>query len=574
MVRKLPWQSAGLPIPPEEKIQRRKVKRIRIVFCILSGIMIGAAFPPSRMGILACFGLVPLLVVLSDIPDIGEGLRYTYLTMLVVHIITLNWTGGYVDMKDPYMMVAGAFVMVVHPLFFFLPVGGYLYVRRKIGSLAALSALPFLWVAFEYCHSLTQWSFPWLTIGNTQTYDLPRIQFISVTGVYGLSFWVITLNVLAFLLYGALSARKSRGRIPRVAWWLAASIIVLFELPLVYGLVVVDRAQVDGAHPAMDRGSVTVGMIQPNIDPWEKWNHQGYDVVEEQMRMTEDLVRRTDRPRPQIVLWSETAVPYFLLVPANRWLVDALRARLAREHIALLTGLPQMLIYPDSTKAPRGAKLLPRTRQRYDTFNAAALLQPGMDSVQWYGKMKLVPFAERIPYAEVLSFVEFLRWDVGLGGWQVGQTRVVFHDSASQSRFSTAICYESVYPGFIAGFVRGGAEFLTIITIDSWWDHMSGAYQHERFAVLRAVENRRWIARCAVGGISCYIDPFGRVYDETALFTKAECSRTIGRSSELTYYSAHGDVWAKSCTGAAFLALALSAGWNVVHRKRLKGGML
>jgi apolipoprotein N-acyltransferase len=98
-----------------------------------------------------------------------------------------------------------------------------------------------------------------------------------------------------------------------------------------------------------------------------------------------------------------------------------------------------------------------------------------------------------------------------------------------------------VYPEFVASFVRKGAEFIVIITIDSWWGRMSGAYQHHQFAILRAVENRRWIARCAVGGFSSFIDPYGRVYDTTGLFTEARLVRDIGRSTELTFFARHGD---------------------------------
>ena len=236
-----------------------------------------------------------------------------------------------------------------------------------------------------------------------------------------------------------------------------------------------------------------------------------------------------------------------------------IRAKLDFLDVPVLTGLPQMVVYRDPARAPGSAKTVAATGQRYDTFNAAALLQPGVDSIPWYGKMKMVPLAERVPYADFFRAFDFLRWDVGIGGWQIGPGQKVFQERKTGARFAVGICYESVYPGFMANFVRQGAEFLAIITIDSWWDHMSGAYQHERFAIFRAVENRRWLARCAVGGISCYIDPYGRVWDATGLFTTAALSRTIGRSAELTFYTRHGDAFAAGCAwaGAAFVIAAL-----------------
>ncbi len=548
-----------------DDLLRKKVFRLRIGLSILSGVLLGAAFPPSPLGVLACFGLVPLLIVLADVASTAVALRYTYLAMFVFHVITINWTGGYVEMKDPYMMIAGAVTMTVHPLFYLLPIGCYLFIRNRMGAFPALLALPFLWVGYEYSHTLSEWSFPWLSLGNTQTFDLARIQIAAFTGVFGLSFWILILNVIAFLIYSAAAQRaRFAGRfgVPR----LLLAFLIVFLAPLAYGIVVLGQAHVDGEHPAMDKGTVTVGIIQPNLDPWERWAAHGQSIIDKCWKLTGALTR--GKERPQIVLWPETVMPYFLLVPSNAYLLNDMRAQAARDSVAVLFGLPQMVEYPDSLHAPRSSRTDPMTGRRYDIFNAAAFLQPGVDSIPWYGKMKMVPIAERVPYADFFSALDFLRWGVGIGGWQIGPGHVVFKDNRTGAAFSTAICYESVYPAFIAESVKKGAEFLTIITVDSWWDHMSGAYQHERFAVFRAVENRRWVARCALGGISCYIDPFGRIYDATRLMTTAELSRTIGRSSSLTFYTQHGDLVGTSCLWISGVFLALAAGRAFYERTR------
>jgi apolipoprotein N-acyltransferase len=146
----------------------------------------------------------------------------------------------------------------------------------------------------------------------------------------------------------------------------------------------------------------------------------------------------------------------------------------------------------------------------------------------------------------------------------------VFREQRSGARFSAQICYESTYPDFVAEYVRRGAEFLTIITIDSWWGHMSGAFQHHRIAVFRAVENRRWIARCAVGGISCYIDPYGRTFDDTELFSCAVLCRTIGRDSEMTTYTRAGNVLGEACLWISCLLVAAAAGERALHKRRTR----
>lgn len=530
-------------------------RRGRLVLCALTGVMLGCSFPPFPLGLLACFALIPLLIVLAEVEDVKRALKYAYASMLVFNVITLNWTGGYAHMRDPYMMLAGALTMIVHPLFCILPLGAYAWTKRVGGQALALALLPVYWVGYEYGHSLGEWSFPWLTLGNTQTYDLLRIQFISMTGVWGLSLWIVLVNVVAFVLVDGLVRRRFVWR-SRRAIGLLAAVMMLVVLPTVYGARVLS-----GAPPVEQGGlrtgqkTITVGMVQANIDPWEKWRRSPFETVQLYLERTEQLAEGHQGPRPDVVLWPETAVTYYILTEGGRGMRDLILGSLGRMRTPVLTGLQHAVFYPDSTKAPWGARRLRATGERYDVYNAAALLQPGDSVIPWYGKMKMVPMAERVPYAEAFSFLEFLRWDVGMGGWRIGPGPVMFHERKTGTPFCSVICYESTFPGLVSSNVRNGAEFIGIITIDSWWARMSGAYQHHQYAILRAVENRRWVARCAAGGISSYLDPYGRVYDATELFTERILSRTIGRETEQTTYTAFGDWLGAGCLFGAGAAL-------------------
>ncbi len=532
----------------------------------LSGIMLGCSFPPSRLGILACFGLVPLLVALARREKTADGLKLTYVAMLLFHVITLNWTGGYVHGNDPYMMIAGGITMIVHPLFYLLPMGLYFLLRRRFGEKTALLALPFIWTGYEYSHSLSEWSFPWLTIGNSQSYDLSRIQFISFTGIWGLSFWIILVNVAAYVLYRAL-ARSPETLVIRRAAGLALVLAVLYILPSALGTYILSGAPPQG-EPAGTGRRVTIGIIQSNVDPWEKWARSGSDLAAMYLGLTKTLIDDTSRPRPAIVLWPETAITGFPLLPRARPVLDMLRAAADSMHVAILTGIDHAVVYSEGSRVPPSARSSPGSAVRYDTYNAAAFIEPGAGEIPWYGKMKMVPIAERIPYADMFAFLDFMRWGVGIGGWQIGPDTTVFTDERSGVRFSSIICYESTYPGFVASFVRKGASFIALITIDSWWGKMSGAYQHRQIAEFRAVENRRWIARCAVGGISCFIDPYGRSYDDTEMFTQRTLSRTIGTDETLTFYTRHGDWLGESALLAALLFAAALAGQSFTDRKR------
>jgi apolipoprotein N-acyltransferase len=536
---------------------------------LLSGVMLGFSFPPFRLGILACFGLVPLLIALSRSGRLRTALALTYAGMLPFHVITLIWTGGYVHGNDPYMMIAGALTMIVHPLFYTLPLGLYHLVRKKLGENAGLIALPFLWVGYEYSHSLSEWSFPWLTIGNSQSYDLPRIQFISFTGIWGLSFWIIAVNVTAYLLYRVF-ARRHEDFLPRRAIAIVALLTVLYLLPSALGTYILSTAPPAGDVPVTrpGTGNITVGIVQSNVDPWEKWTRRGTDLASLYLGLTRTLMEEHSLRVPQIVLWPETAITGFPLLPGSRPILDRLHAGVDSMNVSVLTGIDHAEIYPEPSGAPASARVSPMTGMRYDTFNAAAFIQPATGDVPWYGKMKMVPIAERIPYADMFAFLDFMRWGVGVGGWQIGPDTTVFTDRGTGVKFSAIICYESTYPGFVASFVRKGASFIALITIDSWWGKMSGAFQHRQIAVFRAVENRRWIARCAVGGISCFIDPYGRSYDDTELFTQRTLSRTIGTDDALTFYTRHGDWLGESALLVALMFAAAVAGQSFTDRRR------
>ena len=88
---------------------------------------------------------------------------------------------------------------------------------------------------------------------------------------------------------------------------------------------------------------------------------------------------------------------------------------------------------------------------------------------------------------------------------------------------------------------------LVNITNDSWFGRSAGPYQHALINAMRAVENRTAIARSATTGISLFIDPFGRTYEATDLFTSAVAVATVPVGQPTTFYTQHGDLFAWGC---------------------------
>ena len=166
--------------------------------------------------------------------------------------------------------------------------------------------------------------------------------------------------------------------------------------------------------------------------------------------------------------------------------------------------------------------------------------------------MKLVAFSERVPFLDAIPFLgDLVKWNVGISSWNVGKEQVVF--SLPADKFGSLegtnllpndtvnvaglICFESVFPDFVAGFVQKGAQLITIVTNDSWWGNTSGPYQHKEIGVLRAVENKRCVVRAANGGVSCLINPLGMTITNTEMFERTTIVVEASLENDLTFYS-------------------------------------
>ena len=514
-------------------IETKHATRIDFTLALSTGILFGCSFPPFRLGMLACISLVPLLLLIERTGSLRKLLSYSYFSFFVASCLALYWVGGFTHAKDPYLMMAGAFVLCWQPVVYSVVVLSYRFVRKSFGLGIGLTALPFLWVTLEWLYALGEFAFPWLTLGNTQTYQLSKIQFADISGVYGISLWIMAINVLFFLL--ALRLLTDGERYKRHALTFGAGILLLYVLPNFYSAGVNETAfSIESSR------SITVGIVQPNIDAWEKWEGAGsmpgrWQQVEKYLEM----MRRQKESGVQMSVWPETAILFNLPQFASEY--AKVRQTTDSLHMSLTSGYINYQYY-SSQNAPAASSIIRGTDVHYDSYNAILHIEPGCATIQSYQKMRLVPFAERIPYAKSVPFlIEPLRWGVGISNWGMGKDSTIFRDSLTNAKYLAMVCYESIFPEFVSSFVKRGAEFLVFITNDSWWGNTSGARQHNQYAVLRAIENRRWVVRCANGGISCFIDPLGRMYDQTSMYTEASISRTIGMRDEQTFYTRHGD---------------------------------
>lgn len=473
----------------------------------LSGLMTGLAFPPINFAFFSFIGLVPLFMYLDQPPSRARIIRASFIFPAAFYGFTLNWIAG---MAGFSWLAVPAFLLIIFVyacgfFVFTLPV----VLLKKYLAVPFLAAAPFAWVACEALRSYGDLAFPWCTLGGCLARFPFLAQFADIGGVFGLSFWLVVLNVLTFEILSSLKQR-SRLTLYATAW---AAVFVSF---LAYDAV----RWIAGTGEPLPFKEVSV--IQPNIPQELKWAESySRQVLNHVFTMNTEATK----PSTDLVIWPETAIPYYLDEHHAFHLGEM--GKLPLEHAFVLTGL--LLSSENRTVGTR-------------YFNAAALFDPAGDMLGRYKKIYLVPVSEEFPFRRVFGFARafFSIQDISYGAMERGTEFTVFQIPGA--KFSVMICYESVYPELARRFRLAGANFLVNITNDAWFGHSFAPYQHASFLTLRAIENRTAIVRCGNTGISGFVDPLGRWQQTTAIFTQAIISQKVPLTNQLTFYTHFGDL--------------------------------
>lgn len=392
----------------------------------------------------------------------------------------------------------------------FAYLGLYTAVFATLVRRFGLWSAPLLWPLLEFIRTKSQIAFPWDLLGYTMTPWYRLIQPAAIGGVYLVSAWLVLVNVLAYKLTTAKNRRP----------YLAAT-LVAFLLPLGFSV----------ARVKPDRPWFRVSIIQPDVSPLDKGD---WDSRE---RIQADLARMTREAAgsgPDLILYPETAT-----------LVDVTRSSTIGTEV-------QHLVDSLGIEVFTGTPL--RDESRGTWHNGAVLIRPGeWPPKQRYYKIRLVPFSEKIPYADEVPFLRKLIGTADMGDWTRGWNYTVF--IWRLGTLSASICYEAIFPDLTREFTRRGSELIAVVTNDGWFGRLLGAQQHAELAVMRTVENGVPMIRSANNGISLIADPYGRVLNKTQLFTRTVLSGTVPQPLAATPYRRWGDWFMLLCLGGLAVGL-------------------
>jgi apolipoprotein N-acyltransferase len=299
------------------------------------------------------------------------------------------------------------------------------------------------------------------------------------------------------------------------------------------------------ARPVPETGRVVVGLVQGGIRQEDKWVPEyAEDNVERHLQLTAEAAGRGAR----LVVWPESAVPF--LYDRDARLAGRLQDAVRAHGIHLFFG-------NDDLETSAGGE-----RRIYV---GAKLLSPEGQVTARYRKIHLVPFGEYVPLQRLFTFGGRFAAKLvqEVSDFSPGSEAVT--GEVDGHRIGGYICYEAIFPGLVRRFAASGAELLVNVTNDAWYGTTSAPYQHLAMAAFRAVENRRYMVRAANTGITAVVDPWGRVLEPTRLFERAVLVREVPFVAGTTFYTRHGDVFARAC---AAVALALVTGSFTAPRRR------
>ena len=497
---------------------------------VLAGLATGGllflSFPPVNCWPLAWVACVPLLVLTARHP--AKSVVPAYLGGALFFIAGIEW----VRHGNFYGMLLLGLFLGLYLAAFAMAAG---LVRRRVAVPLGLLA-PVVWVALEAVRSNFMTGFPYLLLGHTQIDTRRLIQVIDVTGVYGVSFIVMAVN--GFLADVLMLRAKRRVLATALSGALAAAGVA--------GAMVYGQHRVQDVH-VEDGPEVCVVQINTPQSVKNRWTLDAAELAfSDYARSTYFARKQAQTPSP-LVIWPETALPDCYNDSSSEW-ISELTIKL--ERLMRVNEIDRMLI----GMAAQDLKSSGR-----EVFNSAIYIlgKPGV--YERYDKMHLVPFGEYIPLAKLLFFLkQVVPYEQP---FSMGRDYKIFeHDGRT---FAVVICYEDIFPGLVRRFVSRGAEFLVNISNEGWFYESAEADQHLAIARCRAIECRRGMVRATNSGISCLIDPLGRVVKavEKNGRTKLVDGWLTGRvplCSGQTVYVRVGDAFALACC-AAFACLAVLA---------------
>ena len=519
----------------------RAVRLLSITLApILSGALLIFTFPRYDASWLVWVGLVPLLMAIS-----GRSVKTGFFSSYVCGVVFFTGVFSWAFAIPGYKLVHQA--MLVFYLSFYFAFFGLIFthVAKRSGVTYAHLAAPFVWVGLEYMRSnLTFLALPWPLLSHSQYQHPLIIQFAAITGAYGVSFLIVLVNSAIAAMLLPFIARAGQNRLTGIQVitkrgrnTLAGLAAILVALALLYGSVALSEP--------LSGKKIKLSVLQGNIDKAKKDTALKHD--RHILQRYSALTRQASGDKPALIVWPEAATPGFIL--RNMTTFNKISSIVREVNIPFLIGSAEF------SKFAKDPALFSKNG------NTAIFISSKGKVLGQYLKIRLLPFAEYLPYEDTFEWPDFIIPKKKRNWEYPGKEFTLFN--LDGARFGAIICWENAFPDLFRQFVKNGASFMLNLTNEGWFGETAAPYQFLAMCVFRSVENRISMARAANTGISCFIDPYGRITGRVRnnnkdIFVDGYLTQEIHLSQQKTIYTNYGEIFVYITLAISALFIALS----------------
>lgn len=461
---------------------------------VISGILLILTLPIANMHVIAWIALVPLFFFIDKVSTkkkvfIGgtiTGTIYGIAVLLPLWSLNAWWwvsSGGFLwEYKEELLLT---FLIIVGIISGGMLVGVFSALYKKFSQYTIISAFIFglLWAFFEFAREWFVYGFTWGHFGYSQSGNILLLQLAYPFGVYGLSFLIVTINILIYLSlrHAMLAIKADTSLLHNSITSISKNycLVVLFTVLIISHIYGFFLLTTDG----VGKNSLQVAVIYSNLTTKDSQGLQGY-------RTNMILIQKSLAINPDIVVIPENTFPFFIID-----LKTNLPVQYENEYSSI-RGLYDTFRQVSLDNPATSFVLGIHSKQGEQQFNSLAVMEKG-EITSIYHKQVLMPFSEATTQRFSKNHIRPVA--KGLSNQNITVQNILI---------TPLICSEIIYPRLAE---QEKSSFIINISNESMFESPLVARQNHIMARFRAVENRQYLLRSIKGGVASIINPFGNV---------------------------------------------------------------
>ena len=457
----------------------------------LSSLLMYLSWPNHKLPFLSFVGLAILFISIRSAP--GNSINKTLVLFASISVFRLIWVGGnsmWLADSTPKSFLYFTLIDATVFALVLLPSALALSKKRKYAWLFFISS----WMSLEYLSQHFELSQPFFCLGFVFGEFPSFIQFYKYLGIEGGSLLILIVSICLALLV----EDKLNGVANKRSSFIGFGVSIL---PFVFSPFLVSHNEA--------QEKIKVLSIHSYRKTYDTRYHQNPELMVDQL-WTQSVAALQRHPDAQLLVWPET------LISNLDWLSNPTESRAYKRILEKLQNYPELTLVtggygfsidPMGQKNPYAS--FDKTNKRYFTgHNVAISIKPGG---QCYirSKEKFIPFQEQVPYLGSLPFLSNLVDVVGSNTTTSYYSKGIdIHPLRSGAGFTPILCYESVFPLFMAKKVQNNA-LIVLLANEYWIPNLSGSERYLAANSPIAIQSGISIVRSANSGISASVDPNG-----------------------------------------------------------------